>query len=349
MILSSIFHVVFRMVPSPTESRLITIGRPDRRSPVLVTTDYTLTVRRVQAALRGVDCYLLVAPAGGLDVWCAAGGGRFSIDSIISILKTSRIAEQVDHRRLVLPQLAANGIDVFELKRRTGWTGVFGPVRAEDAPEYLRTRRKTEEMTRVTFRPAERVEMATAMWGSLSLRYTVFPSIVFGWHAAPEFVVSVAALSLATSVGCYVLPGTTFVQKTGLLGILASVAILSALALAGRLNTGLAAEAIVIPLLAAFLVGTAFPSYSPYWPCGYSKLFYGASDLELRVDEDRCIGCRICDRVCPVDCFALTADRKMLFANPDECVGCGACLRQCPTGAIVNEVADEQARDAVCA
>jgi NAD-dependent dihydropyrimidine dehydrogenase PreA subunit len=299
--------------------------------------------------LRGIDCYLLVAPAGGLDVWCAAGGGRFSIDSIVSILKTSRIAALVDHRRLLLPQLAANGIDVFELKRRTGWTGVFGPVRAEDVPQYLRTRRKTEEMTRVTFPPSERVEMAAAMWGSLSLRYTVFPTIIFGWAAAPEFIAAVAVLSLTTSLGCYVLPGTTFVQKTGLLGVTAAVALLVGLTITGALTIGLAAEAVVIPLLAAFLVGTAFPSYSPYWPCGYSKLFYGASNLELHVDEELCIGCRICDRVCPVECFSLTPTRKMSFADPEECVGCGACLKQCPTGAIVNQVADEQQRDAVCA
>ena len=259
-----VFQVVFRMVLYPTESRLIRIGHPDRRSPVLVTTDYDLTVRRVCAALRGVDCFLLVAPAGGLDVWCAAGGGRFSISSIISILKTSGIANLVDHRRLILPQLAANGIDVFELKRRTGWTGVFGPVRAEDVPDNLRTRRKTEAMTRITFTPLERMEMGTAMWGSLSLRYTLFPSLVFGWHAAPRFVLSVAVLSLATGLGCFVLPGTTFVQKAGLLGLAATVATLSWLGLSGGWDTALAIEWTVVLLLSAFLVGTAFPSYSPY-------------------------------------------------------------------------------------
>src|SRR5215469_7135883 len=168
-----VFQTVFRAVPYPTKPRLIRIGNPGRQSPVLVTTNYDLTVRRVCRALRGMDCYLLVAPAAGIDVWCAAGGGRFTVDSIISILKTSRIAELVDHRRLILPELSANGVNMFEVRRRTGWSSVFGPVDAADIPEFLTNRRRTEKMMRVSYGVRERLEMAVAMWGSLSLRYTI--------------------------------------------------------------------------------------------------------------------------------------------------------------------------------
>ena len=114
-------------------------------------------------ALKDLDCYLLVAPASGIDVWCAAGGDRFHIDSIISIQKTSRIAELVDHRRLILPQLCANGINLFEAHRGTRWTVVFGPVEAADLPEFLTTRKRTEAMVRVAFTVKERLEMAVAM------------------------------------------------------------------------------------------------------------------------------------------------------------------------------------------
>ena len=343
------FQYLFRMVPYPTAPRLIRIGQPGRRSPVLVTTNYDLTVRRVCRALRGLDCYLLVAPAGGLDVWCAAAGGRFSVDSIISIFKTSGIARLVDHRRLMLPQLAASGIDVFELKRRTGWTGIFGPARAEDVPEYFRQRRKTVVMTRVSYTLHERLEMAAAMWASLSLRYTLFPCLVFGAGAAPRFVGAVAVLSATTAAACFRLPGKTFVQKAGWLGILGVLATQAGLASAGAWTPVTAVEATVVFLLAAFLVGTAFPSYSPYWACGYSKLFYGSCDLQLTIHDEACIGCGICDRVCPVDCLELTPGRKMTFANPGACIGCGACLKQCPTNAIVNEVAEVQMRETACA
>jgi len=336
-----LFQVVFRVVPYPTRPRLIRIGHPGRRSAVLVTTNYDLTVRRVCRALAGMDCWLLVAPAAGVDVWCAASGGRFTIESVISILKTSRIADRVDHRRLILPELCATGINLFELRRRTGWAGVFGPVEAADVPEYVHTRRKPVTMMRVSFNRRERLEMATAMWGSLSLRYTLFPCLAFGWKVAPWFVLLLAVISVGIALGCFVLPGKTFVQKAAVLALPGVAGLIGFLAYAGRPERGFVLEWVILVAVAAFLAGTAFPSYSPLWPCGYSKLFYGACNLKLAVIEEACIGCKICDLVCPVDCFATGGNHKMLFVNPDVCVGCGACVIQCPTEAIVNQVASD--------
>jgi NAD-dependent dihydropyrimidine dehydrogenase PreA subunit len=297
--------------------------------------------------LRNVDCYLLVAPAGGIDVWCAAGGGRFSIDSIISILKTSRVARLVDHRRLILPQLCANGINLFDVRRRTGWSAVFGPVDADDIPAYLKGRRRTEPMMRVTYTVRERLEMAVAMWGSLSLRYTIFPVLIFGFTVAPWFVLMVAVLAALISLGCYAIPGKTFVQKAGVLFLSISlVFVLSQWLGEGRL-TLFVLRSILLLLAAAYLVGSSYPSYTPLWQCGYSKLFYGFPNLRLEIIEERCIGCKLCDEVCPVECFSLT-DRKMVFSQPDLCEGCMACLVQCPTDAIINQVADEHQRLSQC-
>lgn len=341
-----IFQTVFRVVPYPIKPQLIRIGNPSRRSPVLVTTNYDLTVRRVRRALRGLDCYLLVAPAGGIDVWCASASGRFNIESIISILKTSRIGELVDHRRLILPELSAAGINMFEVRRRSGWAAVFGPVRAEDVREYLATHRRSEAMMRVSFTVRERLEMATAMWGSLSLRYAFFPCLIFGWRIAPWFLLALALLSASIALGCFILPGKTFVQRGGFLGMLGIAGILAFSWSHG--GASLALKGTVLVALASFLVGTAFPSYSPLWPCGYSKLFYGACDLRLSIVEELCIGCKICDQVCPVECFAPAGKHKMIFVDPEICVGCGACVIQCPTEAIINEIARDHRLQTAC-
>jgi NAD-dependent dihydropyrimidine dehydrogenase PreA subunit len=276
-----------------------------------------------------------------VDVWCAATGGRFNIDSIISILKTSRIGQLVDHRRLILPELSATGINIFDLRKRSGWSAVFGPVRAEDIPEYLATRRRPEAMIRVSFSIKERLEMAIGMWGSLSLRYTLFPCLVFGWTTAPWFILALAVFSVGVSLGCFILPGKTFVQKAGVLGLLAIAGLVGVGVSPWHPGVAFVVKWAVLSAFASFLVGTAFPSYSPLWPCGYSKLFYGACDLHLAIIEEKCIGCKLCDLVCPVECFALTPNRKMIFADPSVCIGCGACLIQCPTDAIINEVADD--------
>lgn len=343
-----ILQHIFRSIPYPTRPRLIRIGNPGRKSPVLVTTNYDLTVRRVCRALKNVDCFLLVAPASGIDVWCAAGGGRFTIDSIISIIKTTRIAELVDHRRLILPQLCANGMNLFDVRRRTGWSAVFGPVDAADVPEFLKTRRRTEKMMRVSYTVKERLEMAIAMWGSLSLRYTIFPVLIFGLGVAHWFVLIVGALSFIISLGCHTIPGKTFVQKAGVIFLPASVLIVAGNVFLNGQLTLFSLQWISVLFMGAYLVGTSYPSYTPLWQCGYSKLFYGFPNLQLDIIEENCIGCKLCDQVCPVECFSLTADRKMIFSQPDLCEGCMACLVQCPTDAIINQVADEHQRLSQC-
>ena len=336
------FLYVFRAAPYPVPPGLMLIGNPDRDSPVLITANYELTVRRVARDLAGVDAYLLVAPTGGINVWCAAGDGHFSIDSIVSILKTSRIAKRVRHRRLILPELCGNGISMFEVRKRTGWTAVFGPARAADVPEYLRSgRKKTQEMLRVTFTSVERLEMALAMWGSLTLRYSLFPLVIFGLATTFRFAGLLALLSLAVSFGCFVLPGKTFVQKALGVGVLLWGVLLAV----GGLEPGAVALSGVLSLGAAFLVGSAFPGYSPYWQCNYSKLFFGAPNLELKVVEEGCIGCKICDEVCPVECFAPTDHRTYELINPELCEGCMACVINCPTDTIINEVAEHHRQE----
>ena len=114
-------QTILRMAPWPTETGLRVVGHPDADAPVLVTCNFDLTVRRVLEALEGMDCYLLVAPSKGINVWCAAGGGMLNVHSVTSVVKTSRIGDIVDHRTLILPQLSAPGVDIQRVERECGW------------------------------------------------------------------------------------------------------------------------------------------------------------------------------------------------------------------------------------
>jgi len=129
---------LFRWVPSPVETGLRVFGNLDENSPVFLTCNYDLTVKRVSKHLKGLDCYLLVAPSRGINVWCASCGGELNEFSVISAIKTSGISEKVNHRVLIAPQLSAPGIDVKKVKKETGWNVKFGPVYAKDIPEYVR-------------------------------------------------------------------------------------------------------------------------------------------------------------------------------------------------------------------
>ena len=144
----------------PIESGLYIYGNPTDQSPVLVTANYQLTVRRVGSALQEQDVYLLVADAMGENVWCAARGDKFSTNEVVEVIKATRIGELVSHRRLILPQLAAGGIDHREVRDTIGWKARFGPVYAKDIPQYLQTGKKTEKQRTISFDLRERLEMA---------------------------------------------------------------------------------------------------------------------------------------------------------------------------------------------
>lgn len=59
------------------------------------------------------------------------------------------------------------------------------------------------------------------------------------------------------------------------------------------------------------------------------------------VDEDICIGCRICERVC--DFGAIEIKDRVARVNEALCKGCGSCAGGCPTGAIqIRHFKDDQ-------
>ena len=53
----------------------------------------------------------------------------------------------------------------------------------------------------------------------------------------------------------------------------------------------------------------------------------------VRLADTACIGCGMCEEVCPHGVFAVR-DRKARLLDRDACMECGACAMNCPTKAI---------------
>jgi ubiquinone/menaquinone biosynthesis C-methylase UbiE len=166
VVLKEAYSLLARIWPPYLSVRpgLYRVGNPGRDAAVLVTGNFDTTVRRLVRALRGQDVYLLVADSRGINVWCAAGGGHLTAEKVIAAVRGSGLDELVDHRRLILPQLCANGVHGNTIELETGWKVSWGPTRAADIPAYLANGgRKTPSMRLVQFPLADRMEMATVM------------------------------------------------------------------------------------------------------------------------------------------------------------------------------------------
>ncbi|MCK4901168.1 MAG: methyltransferase domain-containing protein, partial [Anaerolineales bacterium] len=222
--LIDLWTLFFRILPPYPKIRpgLYAVGQPDEDSPVLVTGNFDLTVRRLVRAIDcRVDAWLLVADSRGINVWCAAGGGYFSAEKVISAVKSSRLADVVHHQTLILPQLCANGVDGGLIQGETGWSVLWGPVTAEDIPQYLTSNReKSDDMRWVRFPLKDRLEMVTVTLGFYAL-LILLPVLIFWRESFWQVAVSLLGLSYVYAVIHPWLPGRDGLQKSIPLALIA--------------------------------------------------------------------------------------------------------------------------------
>jgi NAD-dependent dihydropyrimidine dehydrogenase PreA subunit len=336
---------LFRWFPCRATPGLRAVGAPGPDSPVLVTGNYTLTVARLLRGIRGLRVWLLVADSGGINVWCASAAGRFTEKSIIEAVRSARLATRVAHRELMLPPLAAPGVDRAALEAATGFRARFGPVRAADLPAYLATGRKTAAMLRADFSYRHRLDMLVSM----------------------NFVIW-----LALAIPCALLQPTSLLHLTGLFWGLAAVAYLvcpwnprssglrRAMTLAGLvvlgygaagwLQTGdplarwgwMLAGVGMVGAICFDLAGIVSPVQSDaervlqeHGVKQIGTLLVDRPRGSLAFDAAACVGCQVCLEVCPLGVLEPdAAGERIELGRPGECFACGACVRQCPTGAL---------------
>lgn len=192
---------------------LYRVGNPDPASPVLVTCNYKLTFDVLRAELQGIDAWLLVLDTKGINVWCAAGKETFGTAELVRQVQGTNLGDVVSHRRLIVPQLGATGVSAADVRRLSGFRVVWGPVRARDLGAFLdEGMRATEEMRRVSFTLAERLELVGAelafilKWLFVLLLVTL---VLIGWTSTMEALATVMRGGAPIIAG--VLAGTVLV------------------------------------------------------------------------------------------------------------------------------------------
>ena len=229
-VLLDLWASLFRILPPYPKVKpgVYAVGEPGPDSPLLVTGNYDLTVRRLVRAIDGeVEAWILVVDSGGINVWCAAGGGFLTADRIIGALHISGLSEYLQHHALILPQLCANGVEGWRIREQTGWGVHWGPVRAEDIPDYLaRGRKKTDDMRWVQFPLRDRLEMTAVTLGFYALLILI-PIAIFWPSIFWPTLIAMVALAAFYAVALPWLPGRDGLAKTLPLALIAVAGMLA--------------------------------------------------------------------------------------------------------------------------
>ncbi len=218
---------------------LYAVGQPDEKSPVLVSANYKLSFDCLRAALTGLSAWILVIDTKGINVWCAAGKGTFGTAEIVNRLKQCQIAGLVSHRQLIVPQLGAPGVAAYQVKQQSGFQVVYGPVRANDLPAFLRAGlQATPAMRQISFSALERLILTPVEVTILAKQILIAALVlvvisgvgaeIFSFSAALTRGLSAVSAGLCgVLTGCVLtpvllpwLPGRAFAAKGAALGLL---------------------------------------------------------------------------------------------------------------------------------
>jgi len=126
--------------PLATTEGIYEIGGPDEKSPVVITSNFSLTYFIVSGEIESskVPSWLLIKDTEGLSVMTAWAAGKFGADTIAPFVKKCGIEDKIKHHKLVIPgYLAAESGGLEE--ELPGWEVLVGPREGAHIPAYLKT------------------------------------------------------------------------------------------------------------------------------------------------------------------------------------------------------------------
>ena len=124
--------------PVTVEPKLYAIGAVNENSPLMVTTNFSLTfytvTPEIEASKMGV--HLLVADSEGMSVLTAWAAEKFTPESISDSMKKFEAEKAVSHKKIIIPGYVS--VLSGKLEDASGWKVLVGPKEASAIPKYLK-------------------------------------------------------------------------------------------------------------------------------------------------------------------------------------------------------------------
>jgi len=126
--------------PLATTEGIYEIGGPDENSPVVLTSNFSLTYFIVSGEIENsrIPCYLMVKNTEGLSVMTAWAAGKFGSDTIGPFIKKSGITDKIKHRKLIIPGYIAAESGGLE-EELPDWEIMVGPREGAHVPAFLKS------------------------------------------------------------------------------------------------------------------------------------------------------------------------------------------------------------------
>jgi len=124
--------------PLQIEAKLYAIGQVTDKSPVLVTTNFSLSYYTVLSEVEAskIPVYIVSVDTEGMSVLTAWAAEKFTPDKIAESLEKCEAAKLVSHKRLIIPGYVA--VMSGDLEEKSGWQITVGPKEAAGIPSFLK-------------------------------------------------------------------------------------------------------------------------------------------------------------------------------------------------------------------
>ena len=124
--------------PLQIEPKLYPIGQVNDKSPVLVTTNFSLSYYTVMGEVEAskIPAYIVSVDTEGMSVLTAWAAEKFTPHKIAESLNKFGVKDAVSHKQLVIPGYVA--VMSGELQDESGFEVIVGPKEAAGIPAFLK-------------------------------------------------------------------------------------------------------------------------------------------------------------------------------------------------------------------